>query len=86
MLNHHEALLNAEMAAEKLVARSQMFLPVTLKFLFLFFLFLGDEINLSQVIARLCLVSTFLEDGLRMISQWSEQQDYVNQVLYHVFL
>lgn len=85
MLNHHEALLNAEMAAEKLVARSQMFLPVTLKFLFLF-LGESDEINLSQVIARLCLVSTFLEDGLRMISQWSEQQDYVNQVLYHVFL
>ena len=84
MLNHHEALLNAEMAAEKLVARSQMFLPVPLKFLFLFCE--SDEINLSQVIARLCLVSTFLEDGLRMISQWSEQQDYVNQVLYHVFL
>ena len=83
MLNHHEALLNAEMAAEKLVARSQMFLPVTLKFLLLGE---SDEINLSQVIARLCLVSTFLEDGLRMISQWSEQQDYVNQVLYHVFL
>ena len=85
MLNHHEALLNAEMAAEKLVARSQMFLPVTLKFLFLF-LGESDEISLSQGIARLCLVSTFLEDGLRMISQWSEQQDYVNQVLYHVFL
>ena len=84
MLNHHEALLNAEMAAEKLVARSQMFLPVPLKFLCLFCE--SDEITLSQVIARLCLVSTFLEDGLRMISQWSEQQDYVNQVLYHVFL
>ena len=83
MLNHHEALLNAEMAAEKLVARSQMFLPVLFKFLFLGE---SDEINLSQVIARLCLVSTFLEDGLRMISQWSEQQDYVNQVLYNVFL
>lgn len=31
-------------------------------------------------IARLCLVSTFLEDTMRLLTQWSEQIDFIRHI------
>lgn len=38
--------------------------------------------HILPTLARLCLIATFLEDGLRMWFQWTEQKEFMNNVWY----
>ena len=44
--------------------------------------FLRASRKFLPILARLCLIGTFVEDGFRMWFQWSEQRDYarVNEI------